>query len=484
MRLLPNKPIIIFASVLACATLFSCGSDAPEEITIEDQTVTNVEIKSFSLQRNNRIASNIDSLFFAIDLNEGIIYNGDSLPVGTVPGKTLVTLELPNVSKAEIVSEYEDGESTTVDYLKNPGDSVDFAARRVYVRIVSANEQVMREYDVKLNIHRMKPDSLTWFERPVAMSLPGVENPTATRTVKKGGEFYTLTVNATGAMIAHGAHPAQNAEWERVSVVLPQGADVSTFTASGSAFYIVDGNGVLNSSADGRAWTETGVRMNHIYGAYGEKIVGVRQDGGTYTHVTYPAGEESPVSAECPVRYTSDAMLYDSKWSGKPMLTVTGGRRADGGMTGSTWGYDGTRWAALSVDPLPAREGTMVCEYFDVSVSSLYKVITSPVLIAFGGRLESGYIDEKIYMSVDRGVHWREAPAMMQETPRFPGLFDAQAFVSTVEYGDMLSRAVKPVTTWECPTIYVFGGLRLFPVGFSNRIYGGAINYFMMKPVI
>lgn len=469
---------------LLAGVMCACNDEDVNQITIDDTTLTNVEVTSFSLKSNIKIASNLDSVFFAIDLANGVIYNADSLPVGSTPGKAIVSVGLPTVSKAEFVSQYDGQDPVVVDYLTNSEDSVDLAADRVFLRVISADAKIMREYTIKLNVHTTKPDSLSWAQIPVAQ-LPGLNGATAQKTVKRGDTFYTLTTDATGAMLASGEHPVEAASWHKSSVTLPDGAKTETFTCTDDAFYIVDGDNVLNTSDDGVTWTSTGADMCYIYGVYKDKIVGVKKNGSSYTHVTYPASVESAVAADCPVSATSDCQIYSTKWSSSDMMTITGGLTADGSLSGSTWGFDGTKWANLSVEAMPGRAGIIVCNYYEIGVSSTYKVSTSPALYAFGGRYADGTIDPTVYVSVDRGVHWAKGDAYLQNG-NIPLLFGAQAIVSNVTYGggDSNSRAVAPVSQWECPYIYIFGGERSNGTRFNKNIFAGVINYFAMKPVI
>ncbi len=62
---------------------------------------------------------------------------------------------------------------------------------------------------------------------------------------------------------------------------------------------------------------------------------------------------------------------------------------------------------------------------------------SSPVLLAFGGNYANGQLNDKVYMSVDQGVHWAEAPAYMQPGSNAPLL---TGFPGAGREPDSLSR--------------------------------------------
>ncbi|MDE6652360.1 MAG: hypothetical protein K2K08_08155, partial [Paramuribaculum sp.] len=250
--------------------------------------------------------------------------------------------------------------------------------------------------------------------------------------------------------------------------------------------FILDDTDKLFTSSDGQTWNETGESMSHIYGGYGKTLLGVKNDGGKYYHVTYPATVETEIENGCPISGTSSLAIYDTEWSINAMALFTGGKDAEGNLSGATWGYDGSVWAKLSIEPIPALEGVSVCQYYSVS-STLFKTTTTPMLYAFGGRNKNGSVNSKVYVSIDRGVHWREGDVNIQLSPSVPKLAGAQVFVEdrtmyVSSETDTQSRAIKPITSWECPYLYLVGG-NYASGKFNNGIYRGVINFLAFIPI-
>ena len=61
-------------------------------------------VTGFALQANNEVLANLDSVHFTIDYDNGLIYNADSLPVGTDISALKVTVNFLNTVKSAIFS--------------------------------------------------------------------------------------------------------------------------------------------------------------------------------------------------------------------------------------------------------------------------------------------------------------------------------------------------------------------------------------------
>lgn len=88
-------------------------------------------------------------------------------------------------------------------------------------------------------------------------------------------------------------------------------------------------------------------------------------------------------------------------------------------------------------------------------------------------------MQDTIYMSYDLGFHWTKAPDLMQLPEEFPSLHSAQAIVSNTTH---TSRAARPITEWDTPYIYVYGGYTSDDK-ISPRVYRGVVNRLSFKPL-
>lgn len=127
----------IFFSVFIAITsagFIACNedSDAP--------TILNggAAVTSFSLSENNNILSNLDSVYFSIDLDKARIYNADSLPYGTRINKLIPVIVTTGVSVAELhIPRGNNLPDSIMNYLTNSTDSVDFSHGDVILHLVS-----------------------------------------------------------------------------------------------------------------------------------------------------------------------------------------------------------------------------------------------------------------------------------------------------------------------------------------------------------
>ena len=498
-------PIYILAALFGGSVIASCNSES-ESVTMEEYEYNNLIVSSFSLKKNDSIVSNLDSVFFSVDLDNALIYNADSLPKGTRIDRLQVTMSLPTLQEANIVFRTAEGKDSTINYLTNPNDSIDFSNGPVMLKLKSYSGNAERSYQIKVNVHEMMPDSLYW-NRSAVSSLPtSLQSVTAQHTIMLDGKVTVFTTDGTSVCMAVNANPFDDSAWEFTSVTLPVAGDINSISALGSTLYATDGTTLWQSTDKAASWTSTSVAMNHIYGACGDMLLGVRKDAdGKYWHTSYPQSTETEVAEDCPVSGTSLPLLFTTEWSATPMMLIIGGRLASGTLTGDVWGYEAGEWARISKVGVPGVESPVFFPYFSFSESGAWRVTTYTTLFAVS--------EGKTYISRNRGITWSLGDASLQLPDYMPELNGAQAMVvpndmsasivpaSASSWREMPvislpawytietagpsspSRVSRPVETWECPYIYIFGG-RTADGELSNTIWRGVINRLSFKPIV
>lgn len=453
-------------------------------------------VKSFKLQRDDSILVNLDSVYFSIDLVNGKIFNADSLPYGTKIDKLLISLTTDNCSEIKLHIPNTSGSDSVINYMTNSTDSINFAKGPVKLHLVSFDGRASRDYMIYVNVHKVVPDSLYW-SRVERRDLPtSLSVPTAQKTVKLNGKAVCLTSNASGYCIATTDAPALD-EWSFISPAFTFTPDISTLSATDNDLYILEqSTGTLYRSTDsGSTWTSTGVKMVHLYGGYADNLLGVTETAsGELRHATFSGSQltvnQNPIGG-CPVSGTSQMAMFDSKWSAAPQLIMVGGRAADGTLTNETWGYDGNSWAKLS-DAFPVKaEGITLISYKVTATDSLsWTSSQTPALLAFGGRTANG-VNSDLYISRDFGMNWKKGDSNLQLPSYITASYDAQALIFDTEFTEtarsrawkaLLPQAVKPITQWSAPYIYLFGG-RDFSGRLINSIWRGVINSLTFKPL-
>lgn len=466
------------------------------------------QVKSFKLKANANLLSGLDSVFFSIDLVNARIFNADSLPYGTKVDKLVVQISTDACSKVELNVPRKNAADTVINYLTNSTDSIDFTNGPVKLHLVSYDGKAERDYTINVNVHTMVPDSLYWNKLAMRKLPTGIAAPKQQKAVKYGDRVACLTGDGNRYNIAFSDNPF-NDRWQVTAADFGFVPDVNSFSATGEALYILASDGTLYRSEDGASWTSTSEQWRGIYGGYGNRLLGVKQSAAGYAQVTYPATVETAAPADFPVEGASSLSQLTSKWTTESQVVMLGGRTSAGELTNTVWGYDGKRWAKIS-DKFPkAVNRAAMFDYRMAQTDTLSWVSTEvSVLIAMCGEDADG-LNGKVYVSRNSGLDWKEGDDLVQLPEYIKPRSGAQAIVvnnPTVEsrassrewkeYGvrplprwwepaqavQPASRAVAPITQWDVPYIYLFGGYDQDGYLYNN-VWRGVINRLSFKPL-
>lgn len=460
-------------------------------------------VTQFKLKAMSTVAPKLDSVFFSIDLNHGVIFNADSLPVGTVVSKLIPDITYTSTASAVTLTQSGGAKEGEIDYKTNPTDTVDFSGK-VVLTVTAEDGTTKKEYRVKVNVHNMVPDSLMWDQLAVTPMPSRSGEPKQQKTVSFKGTTYSLIEEKDGTMTMAVATDLIAGEWEKKPINLDFAPDIRSMAATESALYILDNAGLLHTSSDGLAWTNTGKEWTAIIGAYGDTMLGLRQDGGKLVHTFWPedAGyKEQPVKAGFPIAGFTNFVQFSNRWTPLPIGFMAGGRLADGSLTEVTWGFDGDHWEILSDGMMPKVEGATIVPYYVYRKTSSSMVQTEfSVWMLIGGRLEDGKPNRTIYASYDNGVNWYAADNQMQLPEHFPGLWNLDGIMTEWPKSANLSdawtseesRALVPWARakytvddyeiyWDCPYIYIFGGIKDNGT-LNDEIWRGVLNRLTFTP--
>ena len=502
-----TKHILFAVGLAGLASLASCNSDDTYES--EPLDFSGLAITGFSLKADRTVLNNLDSVFFSIDLVSAQIYNADSLPVGTKTNSLIVSISSDAASQMKLSFEGENG-TEEIDYLSSSNATIDFSRGPVKLHMVSGDGLHERDYTIRVNVHRMAPDSLYWAEVNRAQ-LPGsIAAPSSQRALRMGDKAYCLT-SADGGRTCSMAESANlyDNEWSSFTPSFPSQVNVRSLTATDTQLFILAADGHLLASTDGRSWSDTGEVWNSITVPYGSTLLGVKTAGGKYVHASYPASaaDGAEVEDRFPLSGNAGAIALDSKWSETPQVVTVGGRDKNGRLTGATWAYDGTSWALMG-DNLPAAEGYAVAEYTVCRTDTVsWRVRESDVILAIGGRNGEGTVGRDVYISYDYGLNWQKAFDELLLPKYIPAIANADLLVLSSVMprpaqargmaGDWTAMPVKrplalqelPLSrgngdwdTWECPFLYLFGGDTADGT-LSPYMWRGAVNHFRFRPL-
>lgn len=497
---------ISLAAAAALAGIASCNSDSYEYHTELDGSAI---VKSFSLVENDDVLADLDSVFFSIDLVRGEIFNADSLPVGTRIKALAATIVTDNSSAVTLHIPRPGQSDSVVDYLKNSADTIDFSNGPVRLEVTSQNGTTVKNYSIRINVHTVKSDSLCWGSEAIA-PLPALSGATAQRTVQRGTAAYTFSTDGSRYSVAA---TSDFAAWDPSAFTPGFAMDVTSAVATDDKFYALATDGTLWSATQAAGpWSSEGLHFSCLYGAFGSEVVGLCTDvnGGIPGVMLYPSRKAVSAPEGMPVSGFSPAVCLSAPDSEQAsQLIIAGGRDSEGRLTAETFGFDGSSWVQLSQKALPfAVEGLAVAPYYSLRNKRVeWRVDVLPTLLAMGGKKADGKLNDVVYMSRDWGMHWQKADSLLQPGAHMPVVYGAQTLVaertlSVARSGAVwqelpsrrmpvgariagfgpLSRATAPVTEWDAPYIYLFGG-HTADGTLNPGIWRGVINRFTFRPI-
>lgn len=477
----------------------SCNDKKEEESDIAI-TSSIVAIKNFNLKANDSVMAHLDSVFFSIDLDHGVIFNADSLPKGTDVSRLIPVITFVNtMTKADLLY-LKDNKPDTVNYLTNSTDSIDFR-HPVKLEVTAQDGESTYTYTIKVNVHQEISDTLVW-TRISTSELPSqLPNPIAQKTVRFNSQVCCLIEENDGTITLSVTENLADGQWSKESLQLPFIPEIESFTASDDALWLLSNNGELFCTEDGRIWENTDLVWETIIGGYGPSVLGLRNEGNTLLYTVFPViegFEETPADPSFPVYGSSQMGIIETGWSKQPTAIIACGISAKGVYSPAVWGFDGKQWAILNASSLPELESPMMARYVVYrDTPSLFVEREFDAWLLFGGIKSDNTFNREVYLSLDNGVIWTKAPELMQLPEVFPVLAGSDLMVEYSPLTSDLDDVWKQVEvksrsgyiiegteiTWQCPYLYVIGGYSP-EESLSTTIWRGVLNRLTFTPLI
>lgn len=470
--------ILAFSAAIAGAgALASCNEEKKSDIY---QNPVNLAVTAFSLKADAKNPG-LDSAYFAIDLERGIIFNADSLRKGTKINKVVPNITFSGtVSEAVIVMSGGTTREGEVDFRTNPTDSIDFTGD-VTLRVKADDNKIGTTYRLKVNVHKMPTDSIIWEENQNNfLGIPEGTDVAGVKVINTESRItsFSLLGNGTSAIVSSTTDLTEG-DFVTVRVDnLPFTPDVDTMCADGETIYVLDTSGRLWFTKDltSARWTDSGEQWHTLIGAYNDTAVGLRGDGSgaALQFSQYPLTDLNvkAIPDDFPTSGCSNFVKLENKWTQSPVAFFVGGVRADRSLSSDTWAFDGSEWIKLNEGGIPATSGATVIPYYNYrSSASGNAMIEYEVWFMVGGKTADGY-NNKVYISYDNGVNWTGGPNNMQLPESMSDIFNCSGVVSDTEKSASLAdswtlRGISPrrlrvwtegeTVHWNCPYIYLFG---------------------------
>ena len=247
---------VFFSLIFTAITTTSCLDSDQEVIEYSpNASITAFSINDIETKITSKTSSGKDTTLtitvtgsdypFVIDQNRRLIYNVDSLPVGTDVRKVVVNIT--SDSNYIIIINQEDSEK---DSLWVSTDSLNYE-NPVKMKVAALNGSYGDIYTTKINVHKQVPDSLTWSEIESNFVASSVQKQKS--VFFKNNIFVACNVS-NKAMMSYTA--MDNGKTWSAPVEIPlTGADISSLMVWGDNMYILASN-TLYKSSDGNSWQE------------------------------------------------------------------------------------------------------------------------------------------------------------------------------------------------------------------------------------
>lgn len=484
----------IFLTVATGLSIASCNKKSDEtEIYL---TPSNVAVTSFVLNADDDVMENLDSVFFSIDLENGVIFNADSLPVDTKIDKLVATIKYSSyITKATI--KMEEGQTRTgeINYIESPTDSIDFTGK-VILTISTDNDELSHDYLIKVNVHKEKSDSLMWFNRDNERLPSRLDNPKNQKSLNFNGTVVSLIEENDGTYTFATSSDIYSKQWQKRAITFPFTPDVRSLFATATSLVILDTAGVMYESTDGQSWTATGETWSAMLGAYLDTVIGIKTEGGTRVYAQYPMKNlnVSTIDSDFPISGFSNFEILANKWTSSPVGFFVGGVCADGTLSNATWAFDGYNWIKLAEGGVPKIQGTSLIPYYGFRYTSSDWVQTEfPVWMVIGGTLDEDEQNSLVYISYDNGVTWSKGSESLQLPEEIPAMTGCDCLVVQRREQANFSDAWKTrshnievdgdIIYWDCPYIYMMGGFSRSG-NLYNTIWQGVLARLTFTPVI
>lgn len=461
----------------------------------------NLAVTAFSLKADLKNPG-LDSVYFSIDLQHGVIFNADSLRKGTPINKVIPQITFSNTpSEATIIMSGGTTREGEVDFKKNPTDSIDFTGD-VFLRVKADKGSIGMTYRIKVNVHQVETDSLFWNELSYTGLQTRLDNPKEMKTIDVEGMPVSLVEEQDGSYSILRYKSASEMIPAASALALPFKPQVNTLCYGKGEAWILDENGNLwKGNSDLQGWTDTSEKWSALIGTYNASAVGLKSSGSTTLFAQYPLIDlnEKEIPEDFPVTGFSNFETLANKWTSSPVAFFAGGKEADGTLSDSTWAFDGSEWVRLSSGGIPALEGASLIPYYHYRPAADGKsMIEYNVWLLLGGRKSDGDFNRSLFISYNNGVNWTLGSSDMQLPDMMPPMYYCDNVVVDIEKSSDLSSGWTKafnsprkidfsvsgdVITWQCPYIYLFGGYS--PQGKLNTtIWRGVLGRLTFTPII
>ena len=443
------KQLLRLISFLLLPLLGSCVTDNTTSTTTVFSS--DAEIKSFNLVANDKVMLKLDKVFFTIDQQNELIYNADSLPVGTKITKSLAQIAFASASSVKIAYKPND----SIPYLAT--DSLLFTAP-FKITVTAIDGLAKKTYTVQVNVHAQVPDSLNW--QKIATATWDATPFTSNKTVAFGTKFMNYMKTSSGISLYESA-ATDGIQWTSAVQDLPTTALVQSLTIFNNRLYISTSDLELWASDNGYAWSkitsETG--FAGIIGAITDHaatshLIVLKVNNGNYNLAASTDGSNFALCGDAVIPTDFPISGFATNTSAQNRLTIVAGKDKTGNFLSSVqqmyWDFAGFHIGYnINNDH----------EWFSKRQGANSYFYDGKMVLICGNNENTDYKD--MYTSRDNGISWTKVKSLINLPTNFTGRSFSSVIVDNQNF------------------VWVFGGLSKVSAQNTeplNEIWKGRIN--------
>lgn len=412
-------------NIISCLFITACIiTSCLEKDIVEYELSQNASITAFSISDINtqytKFIDGKDSILtdtvlgedypFTINQQAGVIYNADSLPVGTDVSKVKVDITADTQGIFIVAS---------TDSLWVEEDSLNFE-KPIQFKVLSETGVFGRIYVAKINVHQQNPDSLVW--NKINTNFP--TEVQKQKAVFANNQIFVFTEQAS--QVAVTMMEVGTNEWTALqNIDIPVKADYTSAMVWDGQFYMLAEN-QLYTSSNGLNWnkveTEQSIKQLTAGMALeaGKKLIGIdmenqyieSEDGMNWnTFESIPEG--------FPTQNVSFAAYPLATNASLARIVVMGNNQSATDSYTPTWFQLGTEqgWSALNTD---------ADSYNCPNLENISMIHYNNQLYAFGGPDKNDETIEAfghLYSSIDNGITWEKKTELVMFPQEFTQLY-------------------------------------------------------------
>ena len=413
--------IITCLFITACIVTSCLNSDEVEYELNADASITAFSISDIETKYKATLDGKDTTLVakvvgtdypFVIDQNLGLIYNLDSLPVGTDISKIV----------AKITADGAIFIAAEKDSIWDEKDSLDFK-NPIQFKVMSQLGTYGRTYTAKVNVHQQDPNAMSWGK---------LEGNFSTMVQKQKAIYYNQQVlvfaEQEDQVYMTSTHQEDGREWTELQVIdIPVKADYTSVIVWKDALYIL-ANNELYQSSNGLNWTKTATeqKLNSIIACIDiedeQKLFGITTDN-IYTESTDGIVWENhaAISEDFPQAIYHYASYSLNTNKNIHRTVVMGQNNLISDTVNVVWSKlsDEHEWTELTMDENPN---------YCPNLRNTSMIYYNDQLYVFGGPGKSGSSAKAFdyfYTSKDNGIGWSKVTEKMAFPEEFNKLYSS-----------------------------------------------------------